>query len=145
MPDQQEPRRLPLSYLRAFVTLLVVAHHSGLAYTMFKMPRMPSFTTLPILWTAYPVIDKGGWPGFDLFVGWNDIFFMALMFFLSGLFVWPSLRQRGAGAFLLRHFIRLGLPFIVAAGVVAPLAYYPAYCFSEVAQGLLPMPRSGSR
>lgn len=28
MPDNQEPRHMSLSYLRAFVTLLVVAHHT---------------------------------------------------------------------------------------------------------------------
>ena len=50
------------------MTLLVVAHHTALASTFNKMPRMPSFTAQPLLWTAFPVIDRGGWPGFDLFV-----------------------------------------------------------------------------
>jgi peptidoglycan/LPS O-acetylase OafA/YrhL len=132
MREKQEPRLVSLSYLRAFVTLLVVAHHAALAYTTFnkmpnQMPRMPSFTARPLLWTAYPVIDRGGWPGFDVFVGWNDMFFMALMFFISGLFVWPSLRQKGAAAYLKRRFVRLGVPFIFSAAILAPLAYFPAY------------------
>ncbi len=128
MPEKQEPRLVSMSYLRAFVTLLVVAHHAALAYTTFnKMPRMPSFTARPLLWTAYPVVDRRGWPGFDILVGWNDVFFMALMFFVSGLFVWPSLRQKGAAGFLKRRFVRLGVPFIFAAAILGPLAYYPAY------------------
>jgi hypothetical protein len=28
----------------------------------------------------------------------NDSFFMAAMFFLSGLFVWPSLKRKGIGS-----------------------------------------------
>jgi peptidoglycan/LPS O-acetylase OafA/YrhL len=128
MPEKQEPRLVSMSYLRAFVTLLVVAHHAALAYTTFnKMPRLPSFTARPLLWTAFPVVDRGGWPGFDIFVGWNDIFFMALMFFVSGLFVWPSLRQKGAAGFLKKRFVRLGVPFLLAAAILAPVAYYPAY------------------
>ena len=122
-----QPRQFSLSYLRAFVTALVVAHHSVLAYVSFKFPRMSSFTARPLFWTAFPVTDHATWPGFDIFVGWNDIFFMALIFFISGLFVWPSLKSHGAVEFLKRRLLRLGLPFIVAAGIVAPLAYYPAY------------------
>jgi len=60
-------------------------------------------------------------------VGFNDTFFMALMFFLSGLFVWQSLKRKGSGNFLRDRVLRLGLPFALAAAVIAPLAYYPAY------------------
>ncbi len=60
-------------------------------------------------------------------VGFNDLFFMSLMFFLSGLFVWHALTTKGAARFLRDRLLRLGLPFVVAAGVLAPLAYYPTY------------------
>jgi peptidoglycan/LPS O-acetylase OafA/YrhL len=49
------------------------------------------------------------------------------MFFLSGLFVWNSLQRKGAGAFVRDRARRLGLPFVAASAVLAPLAYYPAY------------------
>jgi peptidoglycan/LPS O-acetylase OafA/YrhL len=52
---------------------------------------------------------------------------MALMFFVSGLFVWPGLRRNRPAKYIGRRLWRLGVPFIVAAGVLAPLAYYPAY------------------
>ncbi|MGB6691178.1 MAG: acyltransferase [Terracidiphilus sp.] len=126
MQDQSTPRQFQLSYLRALVTLLVVAHHSALAYLSSK-PPVHGFTALSLWWTAFPVRDPGSWPGLDLLVGWNDVFFMALMFFVSGLFVWPALRRHGAGGFIQRRFLRLGVPFLVAAGLLAPLAYYPAY------------------
>lgn len=52
---------------------------------------------------------------------------MALFFLVSGLFVWPGLKRHDAGPFIARRLLRLGLPFVVGAGVLAPLAYYPAY------------------
>jgi peptidoglycan/LPS O-acetylase OafA/YrhL len=125
MRDPSTHRAFQLSYLRALVTLLVVAHHTALAYVTFIPPR--SGFTAALLWTAFPIADARRWSGFDVLVGWNDIFFMALMFFVSGLFVWPGLQRHGAGTFVRRRFLRLGVPFVVAAGLLAPLAYYPAY------------------
>ena len=73
------------------------------------------------------MVDSARWPGFSLFVGFNDVFFMSLMFFLSGLFVWNSLQRKGAMSFLRDRVLRLGVPFAVAAALIAPIAYYPAY------------------
>jgi len=73
------------------------------------------------------VVDttRGDWA--SLLTGFNDTFFMALMFFLSGLFVWSGLKNKGGAGFLGGRVLRLGLPFVVAAAIVAPLAYYPTY------------------
>ena len=134
MQAQSTNRVFQLSYLRAFVTLLVVAHHTALAYLSSK-PAVQGFTA-SLTWAAFPVRDVHGWSGFDFFVGWNDVFFMALMFFVSGLFVWPGLRRHGVGRYLGRRVWRLGVPFVVAAGLLAPLAYYPAYLQSGGASQL---------
>ena len=115
-----------LDYLRAFVTVLVVAHHSVLAYHPYA-PPLGSFGAENMLWGAFPIIDTRRWTGIDLFVGFNDTFFMSLMFLLSGLFVWPSLQRRSVGGFLRDRCLRLGLPFLVSAALLAPLAYYPAW------------------
>jgi len=53
------------------------------------------------------------------------------MFFLSGLFVWSSLKRKGSGGFIRGRMLRLGLPFVVAAGLLAPIAYYPAYLLTN--------------
>ncbi|HMI20336.1 MAG TPA: acyltransferase [Sphingomonas sp.] len=119
-------RNLAINYLRAFVTLLVVAHHSVLAY-MPEAPTPGRFDEPPFLWAAFPIVDRPGWPGFTAFAGFNDVFFMALMFFLSGLFVPASLARRGAGGFARERLLRLGIPFLVGALLLAPLAYYPSY------------------
>jgi surface polysaccharide O-acyltransferase-like enzyme len=113
---------LSLDRIRIFLTLLVVAHHSALAYV-----RYGYFDREHYSWSTAPVIDNQQWIGLDLFVLFNDSFFMSLMFFLSGLFVWPSLVRKGARLFLKDRALRLGLPFVVVALSVMPLAYYPSF------------------
>jgi surface polysaccharide O-acyltransferase-like enzyme len=127
---------LAIGYLRAFITVLVLAHHAVLAYHPFAPPMPASLLTQPRWWQAFPVVDSQRWIGFALFVGFNDTFFMSLMFFLSGLFVWQSLERRGSSAFLRNRVQRLGLPFVVAAALVAPLAYYPSYLLTGTSTGL---------
>jgi peptidoglycan/LPS O-acetylase OafA/YrhL len=63
----------------------------------------------------------------DLFCAWQDVYLMSLLFFLSGLFVWPSLARKGSWTFLRDRFLRLGLPLVLAVYVLMPIALYPAY------------------
>jgi hypothetical protein len=67
------------------------------------------------------------WLGFDLVVLFNDSFFMACMFFISGLFVRDSLARRGPGNFLASRAWRLGGPFTISIFVVTPIAYYASF------------------
>jgi len=126
---------ISIGYLRAFITFLVVAHHAMLAYHSFAPAPPASLTAEPRLWQAFPVVDAQRSGLFTALVSFNDIFFMALMFFLSGMFVWDSLRRKGAAKFLRDRTLRLGVPFLVAAVVVAPLAYYPTYIQSQTVGG----------
>ncbi len=125
-PAKSVQYNVAIGYLRAFVTALVVAHHAVLAYFQYAPPPS-SFTAEPRLWRAFPVVDSARWPGFTWLVGFNDVFFMSLMFFLSGLFVWNSLQRKGTAKFLRDRAARLGIPFLFAAALIAPIAYYPAY------------------
>ena len=85
---------LALSNLRAIVILIVLGFHSILAY-LGSLPSDPHrFDAPPYDWQAFPIIDSQRWFGFDLFCAWNDVCLMSLMFFLSGLFVWPSLQRK---------------------------------------------------
>ncbi len=130
--DGARKREVSISYLRAFVTFLVVAHHVALVYSTIKPPAMKAFTDEPRFWLVFPVADPASWVGFSIFMGWNDIFFMPLMFFVSGVLVWQSLVRKGAGGFLKQRFVRLGVPFLVMV-VLGPLMYYPAY--TQIAPG----------
>lgn len=116
-----------LGYLRGFLVVLVLAHHSVIAYMDVTLPRSKSLGTPPYFWRAFPVLDHVYSTAFAVFTGFNDDFFMSLMFFVSGLFIWSSLRRKGAPTFVRDRLLRLGIPFVFAAAIVAPLAYYPSY------------------
>lgn len=116
-----------IGYLRAFIVALVVADHAAVAYSSIAPPLPKSFLEQPRLWWSYPIIDPHKWSGFSLFIAFSDTVLMSLMFFLSGLFVWHGLTSKGAVSFLRSRLLRLGVPFVVASGILAPLAYFPAY------------------
>jgi glucans biosynthesis protein C len=122
---------LALDNLRAFVILLVLSFHSVLAYLQFLPVEPFSFDSPPYFWRAFPIIDSQRWFGFDLFCAWQDVFLMSLFFFLSGLFVWPSLGRKGTRAFLCDRILRLGVPFALVVAFVMPLALYPTYLQTE--------------
>jgi peptidoglycan/LPS O-acetylase OafA/YrhL len=121
------PRNAPLGALRTFLTLLVVAHHALLAYHSFAPALPESLVAQPRMWMAFPIADSQRSAAAPLLVGFNDTFFMSLLFLVSGVFAWPSLNRKGAGTFLRDRLLKLGLPFLVSAAVFAPLAYYPTF------------------
>jgi peptidoglycan/LPS O-acetylase OafA/YrhL len=94
---------------RTFVILLVLLHHSVINYTYFGHG------------------DAMRWLGFDLVVLFNDSFFMAFMFLISGWFVRDSLARKGAAIFLRDRAWRLGVPFLISVFVLMPIAYYPTF------------------
>jgi peptidoglycan/LPS O-acetylase OafA/YrhL len=98
-----------LDRARTFVTLLVVIHHSVVNYTYFGNG------------------DRMRWLGFDLVVLFNDSFFMACMFLISGLFVHHSLARRGTADYLRSRAWRLGVPFLISIFVLIPVAYYASF------------------
>src|SRR3977135_3156716 len=99
-------RNAALDRARTFLTLVVVFHHAVIPYTYFGHT------------------DPKSWIGFDAVVLATDSFFMAMFFFLSGLFVWPSLAHKSPSVFLRDRLLRLGLPFAIAAFTLIPIAYY---------------------
>jgi surface polysaccharide O-acyltransferase-like enzyme len=99
-------RNLALDRARTFLTLVVVIHHAVIPYTYFGHT------------------DPKSWIGFDVVVLATDSFFMAMFFFLSGLFVWPSLAHKAPLTFIRDRLLRLGLPFAIAAFTIIPIAYY---------------------
>jgi len=124
--------RIPaFDYLRSFGVLLVLLHHAALAYVSFGYlnPEDPARTVSPI-------VDSAKWVGFDLVVLLNDTFFMPLLFFVSGLFVWRSLERKGAARFLRGRLTRLGIPFLVGVIVLSPVAYYPTILEIELVHGV---------
>jgi glucans biosynthesis protein C len=118
---------LAMNNLRALAVLAVIAFHSASAYLGWLGPDPFPFDQSPYEWRAFPIVDSSRWFGFDVFCGWQDVYLMALMFFLSGLFTWPSLMRKRPRRFLSDRFLRLGAPYVFGMAVLIPIALYPAY------------------
>jgi glucans biosynthesis protein C len=126
-PSSASRSSLALDNLRAVVILIVLAFHSVLAYVEWIPPHTSGFSDPPYGWRAFPIIDAHRWFGFDLFCAWQDVYLMALMFFLSGLFVWPSLQRKSGFGYARDRFLRLGVPYVFGIFVLLPIAFYPTY------------------
>src|SRR5262252_6497300 len=87
---------LALRNLRGVVIILILAFHSFSAYIVSQPASPGRFDEPPYTWRAFPIIDSERWIGFDLLCAFMFLYLMQLMFFLSGLFVWPSLSSRCA-------------------------------------------------
>ena len=70
-------RNAAIDRTRTFLTLVVLLHHAVIPYTHFGHT------------------DPKSWIGFDMIVLATDSFFMAMFFFLSGLFAWSGLAHKG--------------------------------------------------
>src|SRR6201747_1912653 len=113
-------RNASLDRARTFLTLVVLLHHAVIPYTYFGHT------------------DPKSWLGFDAVVLATDSFFMAMFFFLSGLFVWPSLAHKSPWGFLRDRLLRLGLPFAIAAFTIIPIAYYAYALRQQPGLGFVP-------
>ncbi|MFA6307902.1 MAG: acyltransferase [Patescibacteria group bacterium] len=96
---------ITFDYLRSFIILLTLIHHSIVAYTpLSKLSQ---------------VTDKYQWLGFKFIVLFNYNFSMSLLFLISGFFVWQSLKRKGAKKFLYSRFIKLGIPYLLLTSIAA--------------------------
>ena len=103
---KSKTRNIALDRARTFLTLVVLLHHAVIPYTYFGHT------------------DPKSWIGFDVIVLATDSFFMAMFFFLSGLFSWTGIARKGPLTYLQDRLFRLVLPFAICALTVIPLAYY---------------------
>jgi peptidoglycan/LPS O-acetylase OafA/YrhL len=127
---------IPLGYLRAILIVLVLVHHTAVAYLLPVTPPPASSLVeyLHSIRAISPVIDVVHSRLFFFVALFNDRFFMPLMFFLSGLFVWGSLQRKGRLVFFRDRIIRLGIPFVVMV-ILAPFTYYTSYLQTRTSTG----------
>jgi glucans biosynthesis protein C len=116
-----------LKNLRGFAIMAVVSFHSVLAYLASQPAAPQPFDNPPYHWLATPILDNHRWLGFDIYAAFQYVALMPVMFFMSGIFVWPSLVRRGAWNFLYGRLLRIGVPFLFGVYFLMPIAYYPVY------------------
>jgi hypothetical protein len=102
-------RRYDIDWVRVVATLAVFVFHSGRFFDRFdwhlKNAQQSDFLSM--------------------FVGWLDLWMMPLLFMLSGLGSWYSLKFRSSGRYLLERIKRLLIPlYTVGAFILLPPQFY---------------------
>jgi len=105
-------RNAGLDALKAALTVLVVFHHTAIAYgasgSWFLQEIAPDGSLSSLVLTIFCTL--------------NQAFFMGLFFLIAGSMTPGAIRRRGAAAFLRERLLRLGLPFVAFVLVLGPLA-----------------------
>ena len=108
-----------IDYLRALVTALVLVIHCSAPYAGI------SGGIRQTAWqSAVPIIDAAHSSWLAYLLCFLDVSTMSLMFFISGLFLYPSLQRKGSWSLLKDRGIRLGAPFLAMTFFWMPVAYY---------------------
>lgn len=115
-----------LDHARGFIILLVVLQHAINPYG------------LRLGWKSSFALDVDRSIAFDAIYMLTDGFIMQALFFISGMFLLPSLQRRGWLSFSWEKIVRLVIPFFFAVIFVVPLEAYAKYLLLDnVDQGFL--------
>jgi peptidoglycan/LPS O-acetylase OafA/YrhL len=106
--DQPPTRRDELDLLRALVVVGLVFFHTAVIFGAGEFPVKAA--------TENRVAT--------VFLGFGAAWGMPLLFLISGMGIWYSLRSRGAGAFARERLRRLGVPLLVGLLTLVPLQVY---------------------
>jgi len=110
----QEQRYIFIYYLRGFIFALMAIDHSLHAYAQ----NWGQF------WFIQDHDRSEVWDAFYLF---DQSIIMPMLFFITGLWVLPSLKKYGFQEYFRRRSVKLGIPFIVCIPFIVPLLAYPRY------------------
>lgn len=101
-------RKYYFDYWRTFTVLLVVIHHSYLAFVIgYDWYVSDAVKILPFTW-------------FSIIL---DVFMMPIMFFIAGYFTFPSIKK-GIKRFMLKKVFRIAIPFFIGIIFLAPIMTY---------------------
>jgi hypothetical protein len=102
-----------INHLKVLLTVLVILHHAFITYgapgSWYFMQKDTHMAAL------FPM---------TVFVATNQSFFMGFFFFLSALFVGPSLQKKGTAKFLADRLKRLGIPLVFYSLILSPVLNY---------------------
>jgi glucan biosynthesis protein C len=113
-PKTPGRRDLSIDYLRTTLVMVVVAIHCALPYTSAGR----------VHWREMILSDVTQWHSLGYASQFGSLLCMQLMFFISGLFVYPALQKHGTARFIRERLLRLGLPFAFSVAFLLPIAMY---------------------
>ncbi|WP_407547741.1 acyltransferase family protein [Streptomyces sp. Pv4-95] len=117
-PAAEQPQRARLLYidnLRIALTALVVLHHTAVTYG-----------NIPAWYYTEPAKDGSGLL-LDVFVMFNQAFFMGFFFMIAGYFTPASYDRKGARPFVRDRLKRLGIPLLAFLLLIRPLTGFSGY------------------
>jgi len=113
-PSAKPPARLLyLDNLRVYLTILVILHHTAMAYS--------GAGDWPIV---DPAIDDISPISLTFFTTLNQSYFMSIFFLLAGYFTPRSLDKKGRASFIKDRLIRLGIPLLLFTTIILNINEY---------------------
>ncbi|MEU1003118.1 MULTISPECIES: acyltransferase family protein [Streptomyces] len=105
-PSGSSERRPELDAIRMLVVIGLIFFHSALVFATEGDFYVTNSETTEVV---------------TVIAGFGVVWAMPLLFLISGLGAWHSLRRRGEGAFVAERLLRLGVPLLLATVVLNPL------------------------
>lgn len=130
LPDKPTSRLYFLDHLRAALVIFVVVHHISLMYSAagafyYIEPPPPAVFPNGLLRLLL-----------FIFVEFNQAFFMGALFLIAGYFSPASFDRKGPGPYARDRLIRLGVPTLVFALVLSPIAMIGLYVMPSSLTGI---------
>lgn len=114
-------RHYYLDHLRVFLTVILLLHHTAIAYSgagSWYYVETDEMNITSALFTVFTAV--------------NQAYFLGLFFFLSGYFTPGSYFRKGSQAFIKDRLLRLGIPLAVYVFIIGPtLIYFLRFSKSE--------------
>ncbi|WP_264537403.1 acyltransferase family protein [Flavobacterium sp. N1736] len=117
---QQPNKLIYISNIKIVLTILVILHHTFIAYSNSDGWYYTEPTT--IFGVLIPV---------KMFISVNQSFFMGFFFMLAAYFTEASFTKKGTFKFITDRFIRLGIPLVFYSLVISPFTSYLVYYFAQ--------------
>lgn len=121
IPDSGQPAKsLYISNIKIVLTVLVVLHHTVIAYGATGGWYYTDKST--VMGALIPM---------TMFVSINQSFFMGFFFLLAAYFTGSSYQRKGASHFISDRLVRLGIPLLFYSFVLSPFISYLVYYFAK--------------
>ncbi|WP_288879422.1 acyltransferase family protein [Pedobacter panaciterrae] len=111
---------LYIENIKVLLTILVVLHHTFIAYSSSDGWYYNEQTT--VIGARIPMI---------MFVSLNQSFFMGYFFMLAAYFTYSSYSKKGTAKFIKDRLVRLGIPILFYSFILSPFVSYLVYYFAN--------------